>query len=128
MLEPATLQMCVNIEPHQHTEHMTPYQRIDGQFLRRSSETQHAPRDVIRSYIHDNEAEGTVVKFKVLHWEDFKNRTERDLEYVAVIPSGSIVYCSLGPRHNTCMSTFLNGSSPLRYIVEGLYTCVSFYF
>ena len=117
--------MCVSIEPYQHTEHMTRYQRIDDKFLHKASETQHAPRDVIRSLLHGNETVGTLVKFKVLHSEDFKNRTERDLEYVAVIPSGSIVYCSYGPPQTTCSSTFLNGSSPLRYSVEGMYTCVS---
>ena len=121
------VQMCVHIEPHQYTERMISYQRLDGEFLR--SSRQHAPADVIRSYTHENKVNGTLVKYKVLDsedWLNFMNRTEKDLEKVVIIPSGSIVYCSLGNPQITCKHTFLNGSSPLRYIVEGVYTCVSY--
>ena len=108
------LQMCVRVEP-------ISYQRLDGEFLR--SSRQHAPIDVIRSYTHENKVNGTLVKFKVLDsvdWLNFMNRTEKDLQKVVIIPSGSIVYCSLGMPHRTCKRTFLNGSRPLQYIVEGV--------
>lgn len=115
-----TLQVCVNIEQMM--------QQLDGGFLRLANEIQHARDKVLRSYTHGNEVDGTLAKFKVLHRQDYKNRTEKDPEYVVVIPSGSIVYCSFGPPQETCKDTFLNGSIPLRYIVEGVYTCISFCF
>lgn len=123
LIQGKTLQMCVDIDPHQDTEQMERYQRLDGQLLRPSNAIQHSRKKVIRTYTHDNGSlTGALVKFRVLQWQDFKNRTKKDPEYVAIIPSGTIVYCSLGHPLTTCRRTFLNGSSCLRYIIEGVYT------
>lgn len=126
------LLICVSIEQYQYTEAMERYQRLYGEYLRQGSAVQHSYRDVIRSYMYSHEnglLNGTLANFRVVQLQDFRNRTEKDPEYVAVIPSGAIVYCSFGsgPHDNAYKNTFLNNSKPLRYIIEGVYATVSFF-
>ena len=107
---------------------MERYQRLDGEYLRSASAVQHSPGDVIRGYTYENGSlNGALANFRVVQLQDFRNRTEKDPEYVAVIPSGAIVYCSFGSHvHSNACNTFFNGSKPLQYIIEGVYATVSF--